>query len=97
MAHRAANRANAPEVDMRCPKSKQVRAGDNTPCAVSVIGGIAGSGKAINQVRRCPVHERWRRMQPHHGQLNIQNTRRTPGQASTDRVMVVFDRQRRRP
>ena len=42
MAHRAANRTNAPEVDMRRPKTKQVRAGDNTPCAVSIIGGIAG-------------------------------------------------------
>jgi hypothetical protein len=42
MPHRAASRTNAPEVDMRCPKTKQVRARDNTPCAMSVIGGIAG-------------------------------------------------------
>ena len=42
MAHRAANRTNAPEVDMRSPKTKQICAGDNTPCAVSIAGGIAG-------------------------------------------------------
>jgi hypothetical protein len=64
MAHRAAYRTNPPEVDMRRPKTKQVRADDNTPCAVSVIGGIAGmqlneerfslGGAAHEPLRRAP-------------------------------------------
>jgi hypothetical protein len=42
MAHRPASRANPPKADVRRPEAKQVRASDNTPCAVSVIGGVAG-------------------------------------------------------
>jgi hypothetical protein len=42
MAHRAANRTDPPKIDMRSPKSKQVRAGDNPPRSVAVIGGVAG-------------------------------------------------------
>jgi hypothetical protein len=42
MTHRATGGTYPPEIDMRCPNTKQVRAGDNTPCALSVIGWIAG-------------------------------------------------------